>query len=75
MFRQMTYRSKGEPYDEIIYFLARDIYRGKDQKPVKFNSWEECFKHHAGCTIQQYMEYAKDNKLKKRYIDERSNKS
>jgi len=28
----MTYRSKGEPQDEIIYFLARDIYSGKNSR-------------------------------------------
>ncbi len=74
-FLLMTYRSKGEPIDEIIYFLARDIYSNKKKPSFKFSSWEECFKHHAGCTIYEYMEYAKENNLKKRYLDARQNKS
>ena len=70
----MTYRSKGDPQDEIIYFLARDIYSGKKQPTVKFNSWEECFKHHAGCSLQEYMRYAKEHDLKGKYINVRSSK-
>ena len=71
----MTYRSKGRLADEVIYFLAREIYKGKSEEPVKFKSWHECFETHAGCTLKEYMKYAKDNNLKAKYIDERSNKS
>jgi len=71
----MTYRSKGRLADEVIYFLAREIYKGKSDEPVKFKSWNECFENHAGCTLGEYMEYAKENKLKEKYINERSNKS
>ena len=71
----MTYRSKGEPRDEIIYFLARHIYAKPKEKSVKFISWAECFRHHAGCTLQEYMEYAKENNLKEKYIHERQNRS
>ena len=71
----MTYRSKGEPKDEIIYFLARHIYANPKEKSVKFSSWAECFRHHAGCTLQEYMEYAKENNLKEKYINERQSRS
>ena len=70
----MTYHSKGEPFDEVIYFLAREIFKGKDEPTEKYNSWEECFLNHAGCTLKEYIEYAKENKLKEKYIDGRSSK-
>jgi|24BtaG_2_1085350.scaffolds.fasta_scaffold00372_15 hypothetical protein len=71
----MTYRSKGEPRDEIIYYLARYIYANPKERTSKFSSWAECFRHHAGCTLQEYMEYAKENNLKEKYIHERKRQS
>lgn len=71
----MTYRSKGEPRDEIIYYLARYIYANSKERTSKFSSWAECFRHHAGCTLQEYMKYAKENNLKEKYIHERKRQS
>lgn len=66
----MTYHSKGELFDEIIYKLAREIYKSrKEGSKESMDSWEETFLKHSGVPLEEYIEYAKLNNLKDKYIN------
>jgi hypothetical protein len=67
----MTYHSNGELFDEVIYKLARGIYKKKIEGASKENleSWEETFLKHAGISLDEYIKYAQENNLKERYIN------
>ena len=67
----MTYLSKGELFDEVIYKLAREIYKSKGNGTSKesVRSWEETFLKHSGVSLNDYIEYAKSNNLKEKYIN------
>ena len=54
----MTYHSKGELFDEVMYKLAREIYKtrlGGSEESTK--SWEETFLKHSGVTIDEYINF------------------
>jgi hypothetical protein len=66
------YLSKGKLFDEIIYKLARVIYKSRQEGSEESNqSWEEIFLKHSGITIDEYIKYAQDNNLKEKYINAR----
>ena len=67
----MTYLSKGDLFDETIYKLAREIYRSKSNGTSKesIQSWEETFLKHSGVSLNEYIEYAKSNNSKEKYIN------
>ena len=66
----MTYLSKGELFDEIMYKLAREIYKTKlEGSEESIQSWEETFLKHSGVTLDEYIKYAQENNLKEKYID------
>ena len=66
------YLSKGKLFDEIIYKLARVIYKSRQEgSEESTQSWEETFLKHSGITIDEYIKYAQDNKLKEKYINAR----
>ena len=66
----MTYHSKGELFDEIMYKLARVIYKTRlEGIEESTQSWEETFLEHSGVTIDEFIKYAQDNNLKEKYID------
>lgn len=67
----MTYLSKGEPEDERIYFLARNLWRKKYKTSPKGLLWSEVFSKQTGTTLEEYMVYAQTNNLKERYINDR----
>ena len=68
----MTYHSKGELFDEIMYKLARVIYKTRlEGTEESTQSWEETFLEHSGVTVDEYIKYAQDNNLKEKYIDAR----
>ena len=65
------YLSKGELFDEVIYKLAREIYKSKTNGTSKesVKSWEETFLKHSEVTLDEYIKYAKLNNLKEKYIN------
>ena len=66
----MTYHSKGELFDAIMYKLARVIYKTRQEGiEESTQSWEETFLKHSGVTVDEYIKYAQDNNLKEKYID------
>ena len=66
----MTYHSKGELFDSIMYRLARVIYKTRlEGTEESTQSWEETFLEHSGVTVDEYIKYAQDNNLKERYIN------
>jgi hypothetical protein len=66
------YLSKGKLFDEIIYKLARVIYKSRQEgSEESTQSWEEAFLKHSGITIDEYIKYAQDNNLKEKYINAR----
>ena len=66
----MTYHSKGELFDEIMYKLARVIYKTRlEGSEESIQSWEETFLKHSGITVDEYIKYAQDNNLKEKYIN------
>ena len=66
----MTYHSKGELFDEIMYKLARVIYKTRlEGIEESTESWEQTFLEHSGVTVDEYIEYAQDNNLKEKYIN------
>ena len=66
----MTYHSKGELFDAIMYKLARVIYKTRlEGIEESTESWEETFLEHSGVTVDEYIKYAQDNNLKEKYID------
>ena len=66
------YLSKGKLFDEIIYKLARVIYKSRQKgSEESIQSWEETFLKHSGITIDEYIKYAQDNNLKEKYINAR----
>ena len=66
----MTYHSKGELFDEIMYKLARVIYKTRlEGSEESIQSWEETFLEHSGVTVDEYIKYAQDNNLKEKYIN------
>lgn len=66
------YLSKGKLFDEIIYKLARVIYKSRQEgSEESTQSWEETFIKHSGITIDEYIKYAQDNNLKEKYINAR----
>jgi hypothetical protein len=66
------YLSKGKLFDEIIYKLARVIYKSRQEgSEESTQSWEETFLKHSGITIDEYIKYAQDNNLKEKYINAR----
>jgi len=66
----MTYHSKGELFDAIMYKLARVIYKTRlEGIEESTQSWEETFLEHSGVTVDEYIKYAQDNNLKEKYID------
>ena len=68
----MMYLSKGKLFDEIIYKLARVIYKSRQEgSEESTQSWEETFIKHSGITIDEYIKYAQDNNLKEKYINAR----
>jgi len=68
----MMYLSKGKLFDEIIYKLARVIYKSRQEgSEESTQSWEETFLKHSGITIDEYIKYAQDNNLKEKYINAR----
>ena len=68
----MTYHSKGELFDAIMYKLARVIYKTRlEGTEESTQSWEETFLEHSGVTVDEYIKYAQDNNLKEKYIDAR----
>jgi len=68
----MMYLSKGKLFDEIIYKLARIIYKSRQEgSEESTQSWEETFLKHSGITIDEYIKYAQDNNLKEKYINAR----
>lgn len=68
----MMYLSKGKLFDEIIYKLARIIYKSRQEgSEESAQSWEETFLKHSGITIDEYIKYAQDNNLKEKYINAR----
>jgi hypothetical protein len=68
----MTYHSKGELFDEIMYKLARVIYKTRlEGSEESIQSWEETFLKHSGVTVDEYIKYAQENNLKEKYINAR----
>ena len=66
----MTYHSKGELFDEIMYKLARVIYKTRlEGIEESTESWEQTFLEHSGVTVDEYIKYAQDNNLKEKYIN------
>ena len=66
----MTYHSKGELFDEIMYKLARVIYKTRlEGSEESIQSWEETFLKHSGITVDEYIKYAQENNLKEKYIN------
>ena len=66
----MTYHSKGELFDEIMYKLARVIYKTRlEGSEESIQSWEETFLKHSGVTVDEYIKYAQENNLKEKYIN------
>ena len=66
----MTYLSKGELFDSIMYRLARVIYKTRlEGIEESTQSWEEPFLEHSGVTIDEFIKYAQDNNLKEKYTD------
>ena len=66
----MTYHSKGELFDAIMYRLARVKYKTRlEGIEESTQSWEETFLEHSGVTVDEYIKYAQDNNLKERYIN------
>jgi|TARA_R100001530_G_scaffold11033_1_gene10771 hypothetical protein len=66
----MTYHSKGELFDEVMYKLAREIYKTRlEGSEESTKSWEETFLKHSGVTIDEYIKYAQENNLKEKYIN------
>lgn len=67
----MTYHSKGVLFDEVIYKLAREIYKSRANGTSKesVESWEETFLKHSEITLDEYIKYAKLNNLKDKYIN------
>ena len=67
----MTYHSNGKLFDEVIYKLAREIYKSRTNGTSKesLESWEETFLKHAGIPLDEYIKYAQENNLKERYIN------
>jgi hypothetical protein len=66
----MTYHSKGELFDEIMYKLARVIYKTRlEGIEESTESWEQTFLEHSGVTVDEYIEYAQENNLKEKYIN------
>ena len=66
----MTYHSKGELFDEIMYKLARIIYKTRIEGPEESTkSWEKTFLEHSGVTVDEYIKYAQENNLKEKYIN------
>ena len=66
----MTYLSKGELFDSIMYRLARVIYKTRREGiEESTQSWEETFLEHSGVTIDEFIKYAQDNNLKEKYTD------
>ena len=64
------YLSKGKLFDEIIYKLARVIYKSRQEgSEESTQSWEETFLEHSGVTIDEFIKYAQDNNLKEKYTD------
>ena len=66
----MTYLSKGELFDSIMYRLARVIYKTRlEGIEESTQSWDETFLEHSGVTVDEYIKYAQDNNLKEKYTD------
>tara|TARA_R100000789_G_C3013451_1_gene151887 strand:+ start:308 stop:523 length:216 start_codon:yes stop_codon:yes gene_type:complete len=67
----MTYHSKGVLFDEVMYKLAREIYKSRSNGTSKesVESWEETFLKHSEITLDEYIKYAKLNNLKDKYIN------
>ena len=66
----MTYLSKGELFDSIMYRLARVIYKTRlEGIEESTQSWEETFLEHSGVTIDEFIKYAQDNNFKEKYTD------
>ena len=66
----MTYLSKGELVDSIMYRLARVIYKTRlEGIEESTQSWEETFLEHSGVTVDEYIKYAQDNNLKEKYTE------
>ena len=66
----MTYHSKGELFDEIMYKLARVIYKTRlEGIEESTESWEQTLLEHSGVTVDEYIEYAQENNLKEKYIN------